>query len=58
MHFARGLPLVKFYFTNSKLRKTNTSIAACLETCQSAERRPTIYSWLAYDILVLQMPTV
>jgi len=30
-----------------------TSIAACLESCKGAERRPTIYSWLMYDILVL-----
>ena len=30
-----------------------TSIAACLESCKGAERRPTIYSWLVYDILVL-----
>ena len=33
--------------------KLNTSIAACLESCKGAERRPTIYSWLVYDILVL-----
>ena len=31
----------------------NTSIAACLESCKGAERRPTIYLWLVYDILVL-----
>jgi len=31
----------------------NTSIAACLESCKGAECRPTIYSWLVYDILVL-----
>ena len=31
----------------------NTSIAACLETCPSAECWPTVYLWLKYDILVL-----
>jgi len=36
-----------------QLRPSNTSIAACLESCIAAERRPTIYSWPVYDILVL-----
>jgi len=28
-----------------KVRNVNTSNAGCLETCPSAERRPTVYSW-------------
>jgi len=31
----------------------NTSSAGCLETCPSTGRRPTVYTWPAYDILVL-----
>jgi len=38
--------------------KSATSSAGCLETCPSTGRRPTVYSWPAYDILALQMPIV
>ena len=41
-------PSVKSIF-----KRRLTSNAGCLETCPTAERRPTVYSWQAYDILVL-----
>jgi len=46
-------PTTFWRFPFRHLSTLNTSSAGCLETCPSTGCWPTVYTWLAYNILVL-----